>query len=57
VAGPLDAMPYALAASAPDVVFAGLADGTLVASDNRGESWERLPAEAERVLALEAVDD
>jgi hypothetical protein len=56
VAGPHDAMPYALAAPAPDVVFAGLADGTLVRSHDRGESWERLPARAERVLALEAVD-
>ena len=47
-------MPYALAAVASGVVFAGLSDGTLMRSGDRGESWERLPGHADRVLALAA---
>jgi photosystem II stability/assembly factor-like uncharacterized protein len=55
IAGPLDAMPYALVALPEGVLFAGLGDGTLMRSDDRGESWEPISAAAERVLALEAV--
>lgn len=52
----LDSMPYALAAVGGGVLFAGLADGTLMHSADRGERWERLPARADRVLALAAVE-
>jgi photosystem II stability/assembly factor-like uncharacterized protein len=38
------------------VLFAGLADGTLMRSGDRGESWEQLPARADGVLALAAVE-
>ena len=55
IAGPLDAMPYALVAPADGELFAGLGDGTLIRSEDRGESWDPISAEAERVLALEAV--
>jgi hypothetical protein len=48
VAGPLDAMPYALATLAGGVILAGLADGTLMRSDDRGESWDELHARADR---------
>src|SRR5215208_5540012 len=56
VAGPLDSMPYALAALPGGVILAGLADGTLMRSDERGRSWDRLRARADRVLALAAVE-
>ena len=56
MAGPLESMPYALAAVGGGVVFAGLSDGSLMRSDDRGESWERLPAHADRVLALAALE-
>jgi BNR/Asp-box repeat len=38
---PLDSMPYGLATSGPSL-YAGLRDGSLYASDDRGESWRRL---------------
>src|SRR5829696_2353615 len=50
VAGPLDAMPYALGALAGGLLFAGLADGTLMRSDDRGESWDQLRASPGRLL-------
>jgi photosystem II stability/assembly factor-like uncharacterized protein len=40
---PLDAMPYALTFAA-DRLFAGLSDGRLYVSEDRGDSWERLDA-------------
>jgi len=52
----LDAMPYALAALPGGVVFAGLADGSLMHSGDGGASWEPLLARADRVLALAAVE-
>lgn len=39
--GPLASMPYALAFGG-ERLFAGLADGTLYASDDRGDTWRRL---------------
>src|ERR687892_1012001 len=51
---PLDSMPYALA-TAEAALFAGLADGEIWRSDDRGDSWRRLALEGdplERVLAL-----
>jgi photosystem II stability/assembly factor-like uncharacterized protein len=38
---PLDSLPYALVADG-DGIYAGLADGAIYASDNRGTSWQRL---------------
>jgi hypothetical protein len=56
---PLDSMPYALATSGPSL-YAGLADGRIFASDDRGETW-REPAlvgdPLERILALVPVQD
>jgi hypothetical protein len=37
-------VPYALATLARGVLFAGLADGTLLRSDDRAESWDELHA-------------
>jgi photosystem II stability/assembly factor-like uncharacterized protein len=51
---PLDAMPYAFAFGG-ETFFAGLSDGRIYASGDRGESWEQLlPAgdPLERVTAL-----
>jgi photosystem II stability/assembly factor-like uncharacterized protein len=56
IAGPLDSMPYALATFPGGMVFAGLADGTLMRSNDRGESWEPLRAQADRLVALAAVE-
>jgi len=38
------------------IVFAGLSDGTLMRSGDRGQSWERLPARAAPILAIEAAE-
>jgi photosystem II stability/assembly factor-like uncharacterized protein len=54
---PLDSMPYALATSGPSL-YAGLADGRIYASDDRGESWREVALHGdplERVLALAPV--
>jgi photosystem II stability/assembly factor-like uncharacterized protein len=54
LSGPLASMPYALAV-VDGVLFAGLADGTVYASADRGESWRRLELrgdELPRVIAL-----
>ncbi|HEX2045752.1 MAG TPA: hypothetical protein VHF23_09010 [Gaiellaceae bacterium] len=51
---PLDAMPYALAV-ADGSLYAGLADGRLYASSDRGDSWRRLEVRGDplpTVLAL-----
>ena len=56
VAGPLESMPYALGALAGGVVFGGLADGTLMRSDDRGETWHQLPTGADRLLALTPIE-
>jgi photosystem II stability/assembly factor-like uncharacterized protein len=56
LAGPLASMPYALA-FAGDRLFAGLADGVLYASDDRGETWRPLElrgASLPSVVALAA---
>lgn len=53
---PLDAFPYALGFT-PDgaVLLAGLADGRILRSRDRGDSWDEAPARAERIIALCAV--
>jgi hypothetical protein len=51
---PLDSMPYALT-TVDGTLFAGLADGELYRSDDRGDGWEPLPLRGDslaRVLAL-----
>ena len=49
---PLDSMPYALVAS-PDGVFAGLADGRIFHSSDRGDSWAELPVRVGSITAME----
>ena len=51
---PLDEMPYALA-FADGLLLAGLADGTIYASRDSGDSWEHVPLSGEspeRILAF-----
>jgi hypothetical protein len=48
---PLDSMPYALAASSAGLL-AGLADGRLFQSADRGESWEELPVRVDAIVAM-----
>jgi photosystem II stability/assembly factor-like uncharacterized protein len=52
---PLEAMPYALAATAGGLV-AALRDGRLFRSDDRGDSWRPLEAEGlDKVVAMAAA--
>ena len=51
---PLPAMPYALVA-ADQRLFAGLADGQIWASDNRGDSWTPLRLNGDTIPALVAL--
>jgi hypothetical protein len=44
-------MPYALGASSAGL-FAGLADGRLYHSADRGDSWEELPVRLDSVVAM-----
>jgi photosystem II stability/assembly factor-like uncharacterized protein len=53
VEGPLDSHVYALAI-ADGRLFAGLGDGTLLRSDDRGETWHDLGERVQRVTALVA---
>jgi hypothetical protein len=48
---PIDSMPYALASSGAGL-FAGLADGRLYQSTDRGDSWEELPVRVPSVVAM-----
>ena len=52
--GPLASMPYALA-FAGGRLFAGLADGTLYASDDRGDGWDRLELAGDALPAVLAL--
>jgi photosystem II stability/assembly factor-like uncharacterized protein len=51
---PLDAMPYALA-HAGERLFAGLADGRIYATSDRGESWEALRLTGDPLTELHAL--
>jgi photosystem II stability/assembly factor-like uncharacterized protein len=51
---PLDSMPYALA-TANGAMYAGLVDGRVYRSTDRGDSWERLALEGEELPALVAL--
>jgi hypothetical protein len=44
-------MPYALASSSAGL-FAGLADGRVFHSADRGDSWEELPVRVSSVVAM-----
>jgi hypothetical protein len=51
---PLDSFPYVLATAA-DSLFAGLGDGRIYGSDDRGENWKQLDVHGEppeRVLEM-----
>jgi photosystem II stability/assembly factor-like uncharacterized protein len=48
---PSDAMPYALAAAGGELI-AGMADGQILSSGDRGESWEDVGARAGEILAM-----
>ena len=52
---PLPAMPYALVAT-KDRVFAGLADGQLWESNDRGDSWHACVLEGDRLTRLNALE-
>jgi hypothetical protein len=51
---PLPAMPYALVAT-DGCLFAGLADGELWESSDRGESWRACPLEGDTLRRLNAL--
>jgi photosystem II stability/assembly factor-like uncharacterized protein len=51
VEGPLDSHVYALA-TANGHLFAGLGDGTLLQSQDGGESWSELSERADGITAL-----
>ena len=51
---PLPAMPYALVA-APGRLFAGLADGSIWESADRGDSWRQLDLRGDRLRELHAL--
>jgi hypothetical protein len=51
---PLPAMPYALVAT-DGRLFAGLADGQLWESSNRGENWRACPLEGDALTRLNAL--
>jgi hypothetical protein len=52
---PLDSMPYALGTAAGDV-FAGLADGRIFQTSDRGDTWEELPVRLEGIVAMAGVE-
>lgn len=52
---PLARMPYALAAPAPGRLVVGLRDGTVLGSDDAGETWRPLAAKLTGLLALAAA--
>ena len=53
---PLSALPYALNATAGGALVAGLGDGRILRSRDGGDSWGAVPARAEAILALGAVE-
>ncbi|MBX6312210.1 MAG: hypothetical protein IRY99_04725 [Isosphaeraceae bacterium] len=52
---PLDSMPYALSFVGGDL-FAGLADGCIYVSPDRGETWRPLALDGDRLPAIVALD-
>jgi len=53
----LEHLPHALVCPAPNVVYAGLRDGAVWRSLDRGGSWSRLPIELHGLRALLVLDD
>ena len=53
----LEHLPHALVCPAPNVVYAGLRDGAVWRSLDRGDSWSRLPVALPGLRALLVVDD
>lgn len=51
---PIPAMPYALVAT-EDSLFAGLANGQIWASSDRGDSWQALGIDGDAVTGLHAL--
>jgi hypothetical protein len=51
---PLPAMPYALVAST-ERLFAGLANGSLWQSDDRGDTWRACALEGDVLPAINAL--
>ncbi len=51
---PLDWMPYALLAL-PDRLFAGLADGRLYASEDRGDTWRKVAIGGDKLPRIVAL--
>jgi photosystem II stability/assembly factor-like uncharacterized protein len=51
---PLPAMPYALVA-ADERIFAGLADGQIWQSDDRGETWRACALTGDELTKLHAL--
>ena len=51
---PADSMPYALVASGSELV-AGMADGRLLSSADRGDSWQPLGVRVESITAMAQV--
>jgi hypothetical protein len=48
---PLNSMPYALVSSTAGL-FAGLANGRIFSSDDRGDSWQELPVSTGSLVAM-----
>lgn len=53
-AEPLTAMPYGLAVSA-GVLYAGMSDGSLLASNDAGESWRDVPMVGDKLDRIRAM--
>ena len=51
---PLPAMPYALV-SARDRLFAGLADGQIWESSDRGDTWHGCATEGDALTGVQAL--
>lgn len=51
---PLDRLPYALAA-VPGALFAGLGDGGLYASGDKGDTWQKLTLQGEPLTGVRAL--
>lgn len=51
---PLESMPYALVATS-DVIYAGLRDGRIYASRDRGDTWAEEPVHGEPLAGLRAL--
>lgn len=52
---PPDSMPYALAITEGDLL-AGMADGRILRSGDRGESWDELGLRVESIIAMAAAE-